>query len=164
MTAATAPVPIPANTASFVPQSASFAARTRDSFSRQGFMAHIGARMERVEPGFCEIAVDFSPELAQQHGYFHGGLIGTLADNAGAYAAFTLLPDDASVLTVEYKMNLLAPGEGERLVARARTLRSGRRLSVSQVDVFVLERGSEKLCATALVTLMPLPGQPDRPK
>lgn len=152
-----------AQAASFVPRTPSFEARTRDSFSRQGFMAHIGARMGRVEPGFCEIIVDFTPDLAQQHGYFHGGLIGTIADNAGAYAAFTLLPEDASVLTVEYKMNLLAPGDGERLVARARTLRAGKRLSVSQVDVFVARAGAELLCATALVTLMPMSGFPDRP-
>ncbi len=147
----------------FVPKTPLFEARTRDSFSRQGFMTFIGARMGRVAPGFCEIIVPFQPELAQQHGYFHGGVVGAIADNAGAYAAFTLLPEDTTVLTVEYKMNLLAPGSGDQLIARGRTLRAGRSLSVSQVDVFVTTTGIEQLCATALVTLMPLRGRPDRP-
>jgi uncharacterized protein (TIGR00369 family) len=104
----------------FEPGNPAFAARVRESFGRQGAMALLGAELLRVEAGACEIRLPYRPALSQQHGYFHGGIVGTIADSAGGYAAFTLMPADASVLTVEYKLNMLAPGDGDWLSARAR--------------------------------------------
>jgi uncharacterized protein (TIGR00369 family) len=123
------------NDTAFTPANPNFAARVRDSFARQRFMATIGAELTAVEPGRCEIRLPYREDLTQQHAFFHGGVIGTLADNAAGYAAFSLMPADASVLTVEYKLNLLAPGTGEALT----------------------------LCATALETLIGLAGRSDGP-
>jgi uncharacterized protein (TIGR00369 family) len=148
----------------FVPKNADFAARVRDSFARQGAMALIGAKLSHVAPGAVDIAVDFRPELSQQHGYFHGGIVGTAADSAGGYAAFSLMPADASVLTVEYKMNLVAPAHGTRLVAKGRVIKPGRTLTVCQVDVFVDRDGREHHCAVLLQTLMTMTGRTDGPK
>jgi len=145
----------------FEPKNPAYAARVQASFDRQHAMALLGAKITRLAPGECEIQLPFKPELTQQHGYFHGGIIGTIADSAGGYAAFTLMPEDSSVLTVEYKMNLLAPGDGERLIARGRVLKSGRTLMVSQADAFVVKGGRETLCATLLETLMTMHGRPD---
>jgi uncharacterized protein (TIGR00369 family) len=146
----------------FEPRDPDFADRVRESFDRQGIMALIGAQLVRLEPGECEIQLPFKPELSQQHGYYHGGIIGTIADSAGGYAAFSLMPRDASVLTVEYKMNLLAPGDGELLIARGRVLKAGRTLVVAQVDAGVVKDGRETLCATLLQTLMTMHGRPDQ--
>jgi uncharacterized protein (TIGR00369 family) len=138
----------------YEPTDPHYAARVRDSFDRQHFMHHIGALVTAVTPGHCEIELAYRPELTQQHGYFHAGIIGTLADNAGGYAALSLLPPGKEVLTVEYKLNLLRPGEGERLVSRGQVLKAGRTLIISQVDVYNIKNGSETLAATALMTLM----------
>ena len=145
------------------PANPNFEQRVRDSFSRQGFMGTLKAEITQLAPGACEIQVPFAESLSQQHGFFHGGIVGTLADNAGGYAAFTLMPADASVLTVEFKVNLLAPAQGERLISRGRVARAGRTLTVCNASVYVLKDGAERLCAEALVTLMTLPGQPDEP-
>ena len=145
----------------FEPSNPAYAARVQASFDRQKVMALLGAKLIRLAPGECEIHLPFKPELTQQHGYFHGGIIGTIADSAGGYAAFTLMPQDSSVLTVEYKMNLLAPGDGDLLIARGRVLKSGRTLVVAQVDAFVLKDGRETLCATLLETLMTMHGRAD---
>ncbi len=141
-----------------------FKNKITESFRRQGFMVLLGATLTDVAPGFCEIQVPFKANLTQQHGYFHAGVIGTLADNAGGYAAFTLMPPEASILTVEYKLNLLAPGDGERLLSRARVLKPGRTLTVCGSEVFVIKEGAQTLCATALMTLMAMHGKPDKPK
>jgi len=145
----------------FEPSNPAYAARVQASFDRQKVMALLGAKLIRLAPGECEIHLPFKPELTQQHGYFHGGIIGTIADSAGGYAAFTLMPPDSSVLTVEYKMNLLAPGDGDLLIARGRVLKSGRTLVVAQVDAFVLKDGRETPCATLLETLMTMHGRAD---
>jgi len=145
----------------FEPSNPAYAARVQASFDRQKVMALLGAKLIRLAPGECEIHLPFRPELTQQHGYFHGGIIGTIADSAGGYAAFTLMPPDSSVLTVEYKMNLLAPGDGDLLIARGRVLKSGRTLVVAQVDAFVLKDGRETPCATLLETLMTMHGRAD---
>jgi len=138
-----------------------FEARVRDSFSRQAFMSLLGAEIGELKPGLCEIRLDWRKDLTQQHGYFHGGIIGALADDAAGYAGFTLMPADASLLTVEYKLNLLAPGDGDLLISRSRVIRPGRTLTVAQSDVSVSKEGRETLCATALVTLFTLHGTPD---
>jgi uncharacterized protein (TIGR00369 family) len=145
----------------FTPKNPDFATRVRDSFNRQGAMAHIGAVMTRIEPGAVDIAVSYRPELGQQHGYFHGGIVGMIADSAGGYAAFSLMPVEASVLTVEYKINLLAPSDGTRLVAKGRVTKPGRTLTVCHVDVYVERGGQEHLCATLLQTLMTMTGKSD---
>ncbi|HWA13750.1 MAG TPA: PaaI family thioesterase [Burkholderiales bacterium] len=139
-----------------------FAQRVQASFDRQGVMALLGASVSRIEPGECELHLPWRPEVTQQHGYFHGGIIGTIADSAGGYAAYTLMPHDSSVLTVEYKMNLLAPGDGELLVARGRVIKPGRTLVVTRVDAVVVKDGRETLCATLLQTLMTMHGKKDQ--
>jgi uncharacterized protein (TIGR00369 family) len=132
------------------------ATRVRESFGRQGLMRHLGARVVSVGPGRVEIRVPFRPELTQQHNYFHAGVSGAIADSACGYAAYTLMPADYSVLTVEYKINLIAPALGEELIARGRVLRSGKTLKVCLADVFVERNGKETQCATMLATIMGL--------
>lgn len=146
----------------YEPKNPEYAQRVRASFDRQGAMALLGARLAHVAPGECDIELPFKPELTQQHGYFHGGIIGTIADSAGGYAAFSLMPADSSVLTVEFKMNLLAPGDGDLLIARGRVVKAGRTLVITQIDVFVSKAGRETLCATLLETLMTMHGRPDQ--
>jgi len=146
----------------FTASDTEYESRIRESFSRQGMMKHLGARLAVLGPGHAEIRAPFRAELTQQHGYFHAGVSGTIADSACGYAAYTLMPADSSVLTVEYKMNLLAPAEGEELVARAKVLRSGKTLKICAADVHVLKGGSEVHCATMLATIMCLQGKSDR--
>lgn len=139
-----------------------FEARVRDSFARQTFMKTLGAELLSVGPGTVEIALPYREDLCQQHGYFHGGVIGTLADNVGGYAAFTLMAAEDSLLTVEYKMNILSPGAGVRLVAVGTVIRPGRSLTVCEAKVHaVAADGTRKLCATALCTLMTMAGMAD---
>jgi uncharacterized protein (TIGR00369 family) len=146
----------------FTASDAEYESRIRESFSRQGMMKHLGATLAELGPGHAEIRAPFRAELAQQHDYFHAGVSGTIADSACGYAAFTLMPADSSVLTVEYKMNLLAPADGEELIARAKVLRSGKTLKICAADVHVLKGGSEVYCATMLATIMCLQGKSDR--
>jgi uncharacterized protein (TIGR00369 family) len=140
-----------------------YAERVRASFERQAFMDFIGAEIADVSPGTVEIRLPYRAELAQQHGFFHGGIVGTVADNACGYASFSLAAADASVLTVEYKLNLMAPASGDLLIARGRVLRPGRTLVVAQADVFAVREGREKQVATALATLMLMAGMADEP-
>jgi uncharacterized protein (TIGR00369 family) len=140
-----------------------FETRVRESFSRQGLMKHLGAELVEVEPGQATIRVTFRDELTQQHNYFHAGVSGAIADSACGYAAYTLMPTGSSVLTVEYKMNLLAPAEGDELTARARVLRSGRTLKVCAADVYATKNGRGVHCATMLATIMCLAGKSDHP-
>lgn len=140
----------------FIPRDANFAEKTRASFALQGFMKYLGAVMTVIEPGRCEIRVPFRPELNQQHGYFHAGVSGAIADSASGYAAYSLMPPDANVLTVEYKLNLVAPAHGELLIARAQVIRAGRTLTICRADVHVVRGGAEKICATSLSTIMSL--------
>ena len=125
-------------------------------------MELIGAEMTRVEPGFCEIRLPYRPQLTQQHGFVHGGIVGMIADSAGGYAAYTLFPADASILTVEYKLNLLAPGKGETLVARAHVVKPGRTLTVVRADVYAIHGANEVLCASMQQTLITLHGKSDK--
>lgn len=142
---------------------AKFEVRVRESFARQGLMKHLGAELLELTAGGVAIRVPFRAELTQQHNYFHAGVSGAIADSACGYAAFTLAPVNSSVLTVEYKMNLLAPADGDEMIARARVLRSGRTLKICTADVYVQKRGVEVHCATMLATIMCLPGKSDRP-
>jgi uncharacterized protein (TIGR00369 family) len=147
----------------FEPSDPNFEARIKRSFSLQGFMDYIGAEITDIGPGYCEIQVPYKRELTQQHGFFHAGIIGTLADNSGGYAAFTLMSAHSSILTVEYKLNIMAPGDGETLIGRAQVIKPGRTLTICRPEVFVIKNGVRKLCATALMTLIELAGKPDNP-
>jgi uncharacterized protein (TIGR00369 family) len=146
----------------FTPVDPDFAARVRASFARQRVMEFIGARMTTVEPGLVEIELPYRAELSQQHGFFHAGMTSTIADSAGGYAGFMLFPADSSVLTVEYKMNLLTPADGERLVATGRVIRSGRTLTSCELEVAAIKDGKSTSCAHGLQTLMCMHGRPDR--
>ena len=143
----------------FTPANPDFEARTRASFARQGAMAFIGAELERVEPGLVQVGLGYRTELSQQHGFFHAGIISTIADSAGGYAGFTLFPADSGVLTVEFKINLIAPADGERAIAVGEVLRSGRTLTVCRLDAFVEKNGKRTPCATGLQTLMTVVGR-----
>ena len=137
-----------------------FASRIRESFGRQKAMALIGASLRKVEAGEVEVALPFRDELTQQKGYIHGGVIGMIADTACGYAAFSLMPAGGSLVTVEYKMNILKPGRGA-LVAHGKVLPPGRTLTVARAEVYAQD-GSH--VATMLQTLMALPDRPDRPE
>ena len=147
----------------FEPRDPDFANRVRASFDRQSIMALIGARLTQVEPGRVEIELPYRADLCQQDGFLHAGITSTIADSAGGYAAFSLMPADASVLTAEFKINLLAPADGELLRACGRVLRPGRTLTVCDVEVFAIKNGESKPCAKLLQTLMCLQGRPDGP-
>jgi uncharacterized protein (TIGR00369 family) len=114
--------------------------RIRDSFDRQGLMRTLGARLTKVESGYTEIELPFSPSLTQQNGFFHAAATTAIADTAGGYAALTLMDETDDVLAVEFKLNLLRPAVGERLVARAQVLKSGKTLTVCRIDVFAYSR------------------------
>lgn len=148
--------------ATHVPKDPAFAARVRDSFNRQGAMQLLGAKLDRLEPGVVEIGLEHRPELTQQHGFFHAGILATIADSAGGYAAYSLMPAGSTVLTVEYKINLLAPADGHRLRARGMVVKSGRTLTVCDLEVVVL-RDTETLCARGLQTVMCLANRGDTP-
>ena len=141
------------------PADPDFEQRTRASFARQGAMAHLGAVLGRVQPGRVEISMPYRAELSQQHGFFHAGMIATIADSAGGYAGFTLFPADAGVLTVEFKLNLLAAADGELAIAQGEVIRSGRTLAVCRIDAFVDKQGKRTHCATGTQTLMCLVGR-----
>lgn len=145
------------------PRDPDFERRVRDSFARQRVMETIGASLTRVEPGHVEIELPYRADLTQQHGYIHAGIVGTIADSAGGYAGFSLMPKDSSVLSVEYRMHLLAPARGEKLIARASVVRSGRTLTVCELEVVAIDRGEATTCAIGTQTLMCLAGTADRP-
>ncbi len=145
----------------YSPLNPAFAERVRDSFARQAAMTLIGARMTDVGAGTVTIELPVRDDLTQQHKFVHGGIVGMIADSAGGYAAFTLMPVDASVLTVEYKINMLAPATGEMLVARGQVLKPGRTLSIARADVFAVAGGKEKFVATMQQTLMVMHGRAD---
>ena len=145
----------------FQPKNPDFAARVRDSFDRQPMMHHIGARITVVEPGYCEIELPYDKALTQQHGYFHGGVMATIADNAAGYAAFSLMGAEDSPLTVEYKLNILRPGIGDRLIAKGRVIKPGKTLTVVNADVYGVKDGEEIMCVTSIQTLMALAGKSD---
>lgn len=145
--------------ASFTPAFAGFEARVRESFARQGAMDLVGAKLGEVRPGYCEIALLPRPEVSQQHGYVHAGILATLVDTAGGYAGYTLFPEDSSVLTVEFKLNLLAPAQGERIVAEGFVVKPGRTLVITRGEVHA-ERGGERvLVAMMQQTLIVMRGR-----
>ncbi|HSD20933.1 MAG TPA: PaaI family thioesterase [Anaeromyxobacter sp.] len=123
-------------------------------------MTTLGATLERVAPGEVDIRLPFRGDLTQQHGFLHAGAMTTVVDSACGYAALTLMPAGAAVLTVEFKVNLMAPGDGESIVARGRVLKAGRTLTTCAGDVFAIAGGDEKLVLTMLATMMTVQGRP----
>ena len=145
---------------SFEPQDPYFEARVRASFARQQVMATLGATMARVAPGEVEIELPFRADLTQQNGFLHAGIVTTIVDSACGYAAYSLMPAGVNVLTVEYKVNLLAPARGERFVARGSVLRAGRTITVCAGDVVAVQDDREQLVATMLATMMTVRDRP----
>jgi uncharacterized protein (TIGR00369 family) len=132
-----------------------FAEKIRASFAKQTLMGLIGAELSRVEPGIVEITLPYRADLAQQDGYLHAGIVTTIADTACGYAAYSLMPAESEVLSVEFKVNLTRPAKGEMFVALAEVVKSGRTLTVVRADVFGVDHSGERvLVATMLATMM----------
>jgi uncharacterized protein (TIGR00369 family) len=133
----------------------SFAKEVEASFAKQTVMASIGAELISVQPGSVEIALPYRSDLTQQHGYLHAGVVTTIADSACGYAAYTLMPPNSEVLSVEFKVNLLRPAKGKSFVAVAEVIKPGKTLSVVRSDVFGIdEDGERELVATMQGTMI----------
>src|SRR6266576_1724892 len=137
------------------PLNSSFAAEIKESFALQSVMSLIGAELSMVAPGVVEITLPYRSDLAQQHGYLHAGLVTTIADSACGYAAYSLMPADSEVLSVEFKVNLLRPAKGEKFLAHGEVVKSGKTLTVVRADVFgIAAMGERELVATMLGTMI----------
>ena len=145
----------------FKPRDPDWDAKVRASFARQTFMKTIGATLDLVKPGCCEISLPFRADLCQQHGFLHGGVVTAIAANAGGYAAFTLMAPETSVVGVEYKLNLFASPKGERLLARGRVLRPGRTLHAVQAEIEAEQDGVWRPVGRMLATMMCAEGIPE---
>ena len=143
------------------PLDAASEARVRASFARQGLMLHLGATLANVGAGMVKVRMPYRSELTQQHGYFHAGATSAIADTAGGYAGFSLFPEDSSVLTIEFKINLVAPAQGDFLEAVGTVLRSGRTLTICQMEVFGVAGQERTLVAVGQQTLMCMHGKVD---
>lgn len=131
-----------------------YSSKVEQSFASQKFMEHIGAELIDVKPGFCEMHIPFNENLTQQNGFFHAGVISTLADNVAGYASLSLMKEHSMVLSVEFKLNLMRPGAGELLIGKGEVLKYGKTLTVCRADVFIVKDGVEKLCAAAQLTMI----------
>jgi uncharacterized protein (TIGR00369 family) len=138
-------------------------ARVRASFDRQGLMGLLGARLDDVSSGQVRITLPRRPEICQQHGYVHAGATSAIADSAGGYAALTLMSTTSEVLTVEYKLNLLAPAAGELLEAVGTVLKAGRTITVCRLEIYSLHHDTRTLIATGQQTLIAVPALPTVP-
>lgn len=143
------------------PQDANYESRVRESFARQQLMQTMGASLTLVEPGAVEIELPFRADLTQQHGFIHAGVVASVLDSACGYAAFSLMPADAAVLSIEFKVNLLAPAMGELIRVRAEVKRAGQNITVCTADAWALQAGRSKVVATMLATMMCLRGRSD---
>ena len=141
------------------PQDPGFAERVRASFARQGAMGTIGASLVEVEPGRVTIELPWQQGLTQQHGFLHAGMVATALDSACGYAGSTLMPAEAGILTIEYKINLLAPARGERFRMEGVVVKPGRTITVAEGRAWALHQGGEKLIATMAATLMTITGR-----
>jgi uncharacterized protein (TIGR00369 family) len=133
--------------------------RVRLSFAKQGLMTTLGATLDSVSPGMVEIGLKPHPAVSQQHGFVHAGAVSAIADSAAGYAALSLMPADVGVLTAEFKINLLAPAAGDRILARGRVVKAGRTLTLAQAEVFAKTGDQEKLIALLTATLMAVKGR-----
>lgn len=136
--------------------------KVRNSFDQQGLMKHLDARLHQVRKGVVTIRLPFKPELTQQNGFFHAGGLSAIADSAGGYAGFTLFPEGSNVLTVEFKLNLLNPAQGEYVEAIGKVVKGGRTLTVCQLDVFSFSDGKKLQVALGQQTLICLPDRSAR--
>lgn len=137
------------------PRNPSFAEEIKQSFAKQTIMNLIGAQLTRTEPGIVEITLPYRADLAQQHGYLHAGIVATIADSACGYAAYSLMPPNSEVLSVEFKVNLLRPAKGETFVAAAEVIKSGKTLTVVRAEVFSMDHTDQRtLIATMLGTMI----------
>ena len=139
-----------------------FAERVSASFARQNAMDLIQATLPVIEHGRTEIHLPHWAGVEQQHGFVHGGVVGMIADSAAGYAAMTMVLATDSVLTVEFKMNLVAPADGEKLIARGRVVRPGKTLIITQAEVFAVKDGRETLCALMQQTIMVMHGKTEK--
>ncbi len=133
--------------------------RIRESFAKQGLMSTLGATLSHVSPGRVEIVLRPGPQVSQQHGFVHAGAVSAIADSAAGYAALSTMPEDRGVLTTEFKINLVAPAAGERIVARGAVVKAGRTLTLAQSEVFAESEGRERLIALLTATLMAIEGR-----
>jgi uncharacterized protein (TIGR00369 family) len=140
----------------FKPKDLLFETRVRDSFGRQEAMRTLAIEIELLEPGEITLIMPYVAAYTQQHGFVHAGILATALDSACGYAAFSLMPEDAAVLTVEFKLNLLAPARGDRFVFRGKVVKPGRTITVCEAYAFAISGGEEKLIATMSGTLMAL--------
>ena len=145
----------------FQPQDPGYAQRVQDSFALQGAMGTLGATLGSVAPGTVEILLDWAPGLTQQHGFLHAGMVATALDSACGYAGFTLMPPGAGVLTIEFKINLLAPAKGQRFRMVGQVVKPGRTITVTEGRAYASDQGREKLIATMGSTLMTITGRDD---
>ena len=145
----------------FEPRNPLYAQRVHDSFALQGVMHHLGAQLGLIAPGAVDIELAWAKELTQQHGFLHAGVVSAALDSACGYAAFTLMVPEAEVLTIEFKINLLAPAQGERFRMEGRVLKPGRTITVCEGRAYALHGGGEKLIATMGCTLMAVTGRAD---
>ena len=143
----------------FEPRDPAFAQRVRSSFALQGAMATIGATLTEVAPGRVVIELPWAAGLTQQHGFLHAGMVATALDSACGYAGFSLMPADAAVLTIEFKINLLAPAKGQRFRMVGEVIKPGRTVTVTEGRAYAIEEGREKLVATLQATLMAVVGR-----
>ena len=143
------------------PHDPGYIQRVRASFERQAAMKTIGASLGAIEPGRVAIELPHSPALTQQHGFLHAGIIATALDSACGYAAFTLMPADAGILTIEYKINLVAPGKGQRFRMEGTVIKPGRTITLVEGRAFAIDEGKEKLIATMTATEMTITGRDD---
>jgi uncharacterized protein (TIGR00369 family) len=146
--------------ASNIIPSPNYEERVRSSFARQNVMKAIGAELTLVTPGIIEIEMPYSQNLTQQHGFLHAGVISTVLDSACGYAAYSLMPENAAVLTIEFKVNLLAPGKGERFLFRGSVTKPGRTIVVADGQAYAIAAdGEAKLVATMTGTMMTVVGR-----
>ena len=133
----------------------------RDSFARQGLMGHLGAEIVELRTGSCRLRARFAPELTQQHGFFHAGVTSALVDTAGGYAGLSTFTPRDSVLTVDFTVNLLAPAQGQELLAEGTVIKTGRTLTVCQLEAYTVRDGERRHVATGRQTLIRLADRPD---
>ena len=145
----------------FEPKDPEFEAKVRESFGKQTAMQSLGAVISRVKPGSVEIEMPYRADFTQQHGFVHGGIVTAIVDSACGYAALSLSAPETAVLTVEYKVNFLAPAKGDRLLARGEVVRPGSTVTVCKGDVVAYDGGDEKLVASMLTTMMLMPNRAD---
>jgi uncharacterized protein (TIGR00369 family) len=141
------------------PKDPAFRERVQASFAKQGLMSTLGASLVRVSPGAVEIALPAGSSVSQQHGFIHAGAIAAIADTAAGYAALSLMPPGTGVLTTEFKINLVAPATGGRILARGRVIKAGRTLTLAQTKVMAENAGQERLVAFLTATLMAIEGR-----